>query len=368
VTLARELELAGEADAAVFLKREALRRASSPEELRQVRRLLLHLESYPIKTFEKDYLSVADDTARLAVVRRYLALAPHDLRLRHRLLDLLEALGRKEDLKQEIGRIRRDPYVDATLLAECAANLRRAGDEVQARKTFGEIVERAPADPWARAFAGDRLRNEGWYDDATAVYAPLEKQMAGEQSVLMRMAMAHEGASRVDLATRLLTRLTQVRGRSERSDLGDLASDLGVAMLLQPRQGVTDTARAEMLQRALELPSHTNNTILLVRAPSAIALLEARIVRGPANARQERAPDVWAHGLGLYRFVLQPGESDVVLKLTAKKELPPAGPIKVRIDVLVPKGGGKVPELTTRNVEVEANGKAFEIKGLAAGG
>ncbi|MBI5534227.1 MAG: VWA domain-containing protein [Deltaproteobacteria bacterium] len=368
VTLARELELAGEADASTFLKREALRRATSPEELRQVRRLLLHLESYPVKTFEKDYLAAADDNGRLAVVRRFLALAPHDLRLRHRLLDLLEALGRKEDLTQEIARIRRDPFVDATLLAECATSLRRIGQEAEALKAFGEIVERAPSDPWARSFAGDRLRNEGWFDQATAVYAPLERQMSGEQSVLMRMAMAHEGAGRVDLATRLLTRLTQVRGRSERSDLGDLASDLGAVMLVQPRKGASEAARAEMSQRALELPFHATSTVLLVRAPSAIPPLDAKIVRGPANARQERGPDVWAHGLGLYRFVLQPGEGDVVLKLTAKKELPPARPIKVRVDALISKGVGKVPEVVTREIDVEPNGKTVEIKGLAVGG
>lgn len=363
IAVARQIELAGEVDAAAFLKQEVVRRARTPEELRAVRRELLHWEGYPFKTFEKEYLASGDNAQRLAVVRKFLSLAPHDSRLRHQLLDLLEAQGEKEALRQQIALFRRDPFVDAGLLADCAAALRRLGDDHEARRTFGEIVERAPGDPWARAFAGDRLRNEGWYDDAMHIYAPLEQQMASDQSVLLRTAMAHEGAGRIDLAARVLARLTQTGGRSERSDLRDLASSLASIMFAQPRPDISLEQREELSRRALELPAPTQGTVILVRAPAARSPIDAKLVRGPAKARQEKGPDVWAHGLGLYRFVLEQGDSsDVVLKLTPKKELHPVLPVKVRLDAVLARGAGRPSDLVTKELEIEPLGNVTEIR------
>ena len=95
VQIARELDQAGEADAAALLRREAVRRARSPDELRAIAHALLGDERYPVGIFRKRYAAAADDAGRLAVVRRFLAMAPHDARLRRRLLALMEALGMK---------------------------------------------------------------------------------------------------------------------------------------------------------------------------------------------------------------------------------------------------------------------------------
>src|SRR5206468_7850521 len=130
--------------------------------------------------FRKQYAAAKDDAGRLAVVRRFLAIAPHDARLHRRLFALLEALGQKQPLAEEVRRLRRDPFADAGLLADGASALRRIGDEAEARRAFGELAERAPGDPWARAFLGDRLRNEGWFDDAAQAYAVLEQLMPGD--------------------------------------------------------------------------------------------------------------------------------------------------------------------------------------------
>ena len=147
VAVARELDRAGEADAAALLRREAVRRARSPDELRAIARALLGDERYPVGIFRKRYVAAADDAGRLAVVRRFLAMAPHDPRLRRRLLALLESLGMKQELADEVRRVRRDPFADAGLLADGASALRRLGDEAEARRTFGELCRARPGRP-----------------------------------------------------------------------------------------------------------------------------------------------------------------------------------------------------------------------------
>jgi len=361
VDLAGELEAAGESDAASFLRQEAIKRARDPEEVRRIRAALLRHETYPLKVFEKAYLAAANDDQRLAVVRRFLGLAPHDVRLRRQLVRLLEAKGDKEVLRQQAAVLRRDPYADASLLAECASALRRAGDDDEARRGFLEVIERAPFDPWARAYVADRLRNEGWYDAAGAVIAPLERQMAGEPAVTMRVALAHEGAGRVDIAARMLSRLTQSGGRSDRERFHDLASDVAAVMLLTPREG-SPTERAEIERRALELPRAPRGTVLLVRTPASVARVEAKLVRGPDTAREEREPDAMAADLGLTRFYLDPDDTGpVTLELSAPKQLPPAAPTRVRVFAISATDPAKAPVVVSADVAVPSNGEKVKL-------
>jgi hypothetical protein len=98
VDLANRLALLGEPDAAALLRREAVRRVKSPEELANVRRALLGSERYPGSLFEERYKAAPNDQERLEVVRRFLELAPHDSRLRRQLLALLEALNRPAEV------------------------------------------------------------------------------------------------------------------------------------------------------------------------------------------------------------------------------------------------------------------------------
>jgi Flp pilus assembly protein TadD len=361
VAMAASLDLVGENEAAAFLRKEALRRARGPEELRAVRTALLAMESYPRSTYDKQYTAAADNDARLKVVRRFLSLAPHDIRLRQRLLALLEAMGNKTALVAEIAQIRADPFADAPLLATCAAALRRAGDEAEARRAYGEIIERAPSDPWARAFTGDRLRNEGWFDQAINIYAPLDLQMEGEQAVVLRMALAQEGAGRLDLASRMLARLAQMGGRSERQELGSLAVDISAAMLAQPRK--VDPAQARELQRRLlELPLRKTGAAILLRVAAASPPIEAAILRGPKDAREERAPDVAARGVGYYRLLLDAGDDDVVLRMNAARELDPSFGTAVSVIAIVSKGTGQAPVVKTWDGVLPSNGKPIKLR------
>jgi tetratricopeptide (TPR) repeat protein len=365
VNVARELEKGGDADAAALVRREAVRRARTPEELRSIKVALLGDESYPVGTFRKQYGAAGDDTARLAVVRRFLAIAPHDARLRRRQLSLLEALGMKQELAEEVRRVRRDPFADAGLLADGASALLRIGDEGEARRAFGELAERAPADPWARAFLGDRLRNEGWFDDAALAYTVLEQLVPDEPASITRLALAHAGSGRLDIAQRMLARVAQTGGRAGDAQLGELASRLSHALLAEARTkpGVAADDAERLTRAALELPYPAGATVLVLRSPAAALPIEATLIRGPKDAREERAPEVAAVGIGLYTMRIDPGEtSEVTLRLRRAKELPPARATKVRVDALVPDGAGKAPKLVSTEVELPITGKPVELK------
>ena len=365
VALARRLEQAGETEAAALLRREAVRRARTPDELRAVKLALIGDERLPEKAFRKRYTDAKTDDARLAVVRRFLAVAPHDARLRLRLLALLESLGLKPELADEVRRVRRDPFAEASLLAEGASALRRIGDEPEARRAFGELAERAPSDPWARAFLGDRLRNEGWFDDAAAAYAALEQLLPEDPATVLRLALAHAGAGRLDVAQRMLARVAHTGGRTGDGQPGELAARVAAALLAEARAkpGVAPEDADRLARSALELPLPPTSTLVLVHGPAGAAPVDAVLVRGPKDAREERRPEIAAPAVGVASLRIDPGDtSEITLRLRRPEELPPARPTRVRIDALVPKGKGEPPGIVSTEVELPATGKPVEVR------
>ena len=148
-----------------------------------------------MSVLQKRYRAAGSDDARLAVVRKFLSIAPHDSFLKGRLIALLEAQGKKEQLAEEARRVRLDPFASAQVLADVASALLRLGEQDEARRTFGELGERAPADPWARAFLGDRLRNEGLFDDASQAYAALAELATDEPAGVLRSCLLYTSPS-----------------------------------------------------------------------------------------------------------------------------------------------------------------------------
>jgi hypothetical protein len=280
------------------------------------------------------------------------------------MLALLESLGMKQELAEEVRRVRRDPFADAGLLADGASALRRLGDEAEARRAFGELCERAPADPWARAFLGDRLRNEGWFDDAAQAYTVLDQLVPDDPAAILRLALAHAGAGRLDIAVRLLARVAQTGGRAGEAKLGELSGRLSLALLAEARaKPGLPPADADRLERAsLELPRPRGATLLLVRAPAGTRPVDVTLIRGAKDAREERSPEVAADGIGLYTLRLDPGDTTAAtLRLKRAAELPPARPAKVRVDALVPAGDGKAPQLVSTEIELPITGKPVEL-------
>jgi len=362
--IARALHAAGEDDAAQFIRRETVRRARSPEELRQIRAILLGDESYPKKKFRDRYEKAKSDAERLKTVRSFLGLAPHDPLLRRRLLALLEATGQDDQLREEVRRLRLDPFADAGLLGEAAAALHRIGDDLAARRTFGELAERAPSDPWARAYMGDRLLAEGWGDDATAAYSALEALVPGSPAVGLRLARAHAHAGRIDIAHRILLRVAQTGGRMASpvlSELGRLEARVLLAKTLK-QDGLTEDERDRLGRAALELPGPAGTTVILIRAPGSSVPITAALHRGSEETKEVRAAELASTSLGLYGLRIDPGDdSNVELWLERPKGLAPSPTVSVRIDTLEPSSDGQPATLTSTTTELPLTGKPVKL-------
>jgi len=363
VGVARQLEQSGEADAAALLRREAVRRAATPDELRAVRLELLGDEHYPVKSFEHDYQAAASNEARLSVVRKYLTLAPHDARLRGRLLAVLEALGQKSSLSEEIRKIRLDPFADAALLADSAAALGRLGDAAESARTFGELAERAPSDPWVRGFLGDRLRAEHRFDDAVAAYSVLEQLAPDDAAATLRLGIAHAEAGRTDLAERLFARVLETGGREgshELADFGGYLARIYAANALAAAKFQSPAEAAELLRLARELPREVGVPIVLARSVSSRAMFNVVLERGPEMAREQHRPDLASEALALYALraedLTRSGSPPLKLVLSRPRELVPADPTRVRVDTLLGGPENEPSQVSESEVELPADG------------
>ena len=159
--------------------------------------------------------------------------------------------------------------------------------------------------------------------------------------------------------------MAQTGGRAGDAQLGELASRVAAALLAEARvrQGLPAEDADRLTRFAVELPHPAGATTLLLRAPAGALPIEATLVRGPKEAREERRPEVAAEGIGLYALRLDAGDAgDAVLRLRRREELAPAAATKVRVDALVPEGAGKPPKLASIEVELPITGKPVELR------
>jgi tetratricopeptide (TPR) repeat protein len=360
--LADSLEAIGEKDAAAFVRQELLRHVSNAGELEFVSRSIIRNEPKIDRELEKAYRAARSDQDRLDVVRRFLRLAPHDPLARRRLLALLEALGQRDALVGEIDRVRADPFADAGLLAAGASALRRAGLDEEGRRAFGELIERAPGDPWALAYVGDRLRAEGLFDDAVAAYERLDAAMPDDPGVALRLALAHAGAGRLDVATRLLELASQMGGRSDDGRLAELASITEATLLAAARQKSPDADTDALLERRLvRTPLPDVAGLVVVRSPPADEPLEVRIARTAPDHEGDPA-DLDAPSIGLSAIRIERGSSTARIRLRRAGAGGPALPTHATVMALVLADDRSAVKLVTRDVDVAAGGDAVEIQ------
>jgi tetratricopeptide (TPR) repeat protein len=354
---ALQLESSGDLESAAFLRKEALRRAT-PDQLRSVRRQLLSTERMPLAAFTDKYQKATDDKARLAVVRTYLTVAPHDPRLRTLLVQLLASLGEKDALSDEVRRLRVDPFADAVLLADAAHALHVAGLDDEAKRTYGEIAERASGDPWAQALLGDRLRGEGWYDAATAAYEALLELVPQDGIGGIRLALAHAGAGRLDVAMRTLARVARTGGRLGRGDVALLAERVA-AVLVRRALGSSDVGEADrrlLVGERAELGAPPAGRTFVVFTPPGHTAISAWLERGPDKAREIVPPEATAGRMGVLTLHAEPGpEGAVLLSLGRDKALGSGEPFKVHVDTFE----GDV--VVGTDVELPASGDRLEV-------
>jgi tetratricopeptide (TPR) repeat protein len=279
---------------------------------------------------------------------------------RRLLLALLEDMGKTEALVAEIDAQRAEPIVDAGLLAQGASALRRLGREGDALRAFGELIERAPRDPWTLAYVGDRLRAEGMFDEAGAAYDSLARLVPGDASVTLRQALAHAGAGRLDVATRLLERVTQTGGRGDDGRLGELASITRAFLLSRARGNNPPDVEAELDRRLLQTPLPDVHGLLLVESDPADDAVAVRIVRDDGEKAQSTA-DLDATALGLSAIRLERGMGAAKILLRRDEQLGPARTRKVRVAALVFSSDRRRSTLVERELEIAADGKDVEL-------
>jgi tetratricopeptide (TPR) repeat protein len=358
LSLGTAFDAVGENEAATYVRNEALRRVTNAEELAQVSRALLQGEPEIDGVFDHAFRAAKNDEQRLDVVRRFLRIAPHHALVRRRLLMVLESIGQKDALFTTIEQIRSDPFADADLLAACASALLRLGQGFESRRVFGELVERAPADPWALAFAGDRLRAENLFDEAVSHYDGLSRMLPNDPSVSLRLALAHAGAGRLDVATRLLERVTQNGGRGDDGRLGELASITQAVLLARAREPANnEDLDAQLVRRLVQTPLPDVSSLLLVAMPPEHNGVQVSVKR----ERDEQAPDLAAPAIGLAAVRFERGTHSATIRLARLAEPGATRPSPVILSVLILAEERASSKVITRRIDVPPNGKPVDI-------
>ena len=358
VSLARSLDDASEPDAAAFVRREAIRRAEAPDEARAVRSAMIGDEGSAARAFAKRYEKAIGDDAKLAEVRRFLVLAPHDDGVRRRWLTLLERRAMRDELRAAIRAIRDDALAGAALLGDAASTLRRLGEEDEARRAFGELVERAPTDPSARAYLGDRLRDEGWFDDAAEAYEALSSLAPGEPAGWLRLALAHAGAGRVDLASRELAHAAEDGGRRGDERLAALAAALEVVLLADARATASAPDLAVLERRAARVVIPPDGALVLVR----VAAEDEPLRVATSRERGPSALPILAPSLGLALVRVERGDRALVVRLAQPAPVALGKKRRARVFVITPGVLGAPPRVVASDVDLATDGKETTLR------
>jgi tetratricopeptide (TPR) repeat protein len=359
----RDLLGEGQNDAADFIRRETLAGARSPDEFQAIEAQLVGSERLPFLAFKKDYLERKTDQERLDVVRKFLLLAPHDDRLRALLVALLQATDQKVLLLEQVRSLREDPFTNVGLLADGARALRQMGFEAEARRTFGELIERAPRDPWARAFLGDRLRNEGYYDDATLTYLVLESMVSDDPRVTIRQALSHAGAGRLDIARRMLMRVAETGGREGDVTLARLGRQL-LALLVSRamREDMAEATKLTLEALARQAPHLSRGSLLVIEAPAAQSELQVKLEDPDGSVHVESPFVISDPGMGLYSMERAAAlEKGAVLTIQGPERPAPLEPIRVRIETLSYEVLGANPTPSVVVVPVDPKGEPVKL-------
>jgi tetratricopeptide (TPR) repeat protein len=271
-------------------------------------------------------------------------------------------MGKKDALLTEIENVRNDPFADAGLLATAASALRRMDFDEEGRRAFGELVERAPRDPWTLGYVGDRLRAEGLYDEALAVYVRLDQAMPDDPAVALRLALAHAGAGRLDVATRLLDRVAQTGGRGDDGRLGELASVVSAVLLAGGRQGSpAPETDALLVRRLAQTPLPDVASLILVRTPVLDDPVEVLIARREKDKNEESA-DLDAVAMGLSAVRIERGGGVARIRLRRSAGLSAGRPTRATVTALVLSEDHAPAKIVVREVDVMPGGQGVELR------
>jgi Ca-activated chloride channel family protein len=323
--------------AADAIYRGILARVRTSDDLRK-----LH-DALGLKSMDAGELAKVIKTATSSEDRatklRVLAKAwPDDFTLAMRLLDALEDTGDDAGARSLGRSLRARPDADAALrtaVGELYLRLgargkdaaQKAGDEAEARRAFGEIVEFSPDDPVARRRLGDLLRAHGWFEDATRQYETLARLAPDDVRVALLLAAAAEGQGKLESAVKWSEKA------GAEGDPGQIGSPASTARAF----AATYLAWGRLEATTQSRPDEARTiTARLVRVLSTETRRNARGARVSLTwSHPELHPTLWSNALGA---PMPAPEGDVTLGIAA---------------VVVPARDGVVVEVRLSPDEVE---------------
>jgi tetratricopeptide (TPR) repeat protein len=326
--------LRGDGSVAAYLRGAILRRVRTPWDVDVVRRGLGLEVPVDWAFFARLYRAQATPALKLALVRRWLEVAPDETDLRLRLLALLEETGALAEAKRLARALRADPFADARVRTVIGEFWLRQGDEKEARRVLSEVVELAPLDPWARRRLGDLYRAHGWADDAAREYQMLARLRPNDGDVMLLLARAAADAGRLDEALRLEQRLAETVEPGVDAGAAGLARLWTLVRLARLRAANPDAARLAQLRERERGAGALRDPPALFAAltwshPDDAPTLHARFPSTPADVGWEeataRGPDFGLEALrvrereeGDYLFEVRRADRDALRPVDAE--------------------------------------------------
>lgn len=332
-----------------YLRRAILRRVRTPDDLRLVRGAFGGRADDAL--IAQVLGRAGEGEGKIRALRQLVRQMPFRLELKKQLLEELEAQGKIAEAKRLAQQLRNDPMTDAGIRTAIGEMYLRLEDETEARRVFGEIVEFAPEDAFARRRLGDLYRAYGWHEDAYRQYLTLAALTPDDPTVSLLLAQAAAGAGRIDEALRLEQGVIAASDPSGTAGLGRVAllwSSVRYAELKQAAREANDAEKLAALDQRLRrsgvLREATGLRATLVWShPDAGVALWASHPRLPMTRPQDLAPE-----LGLEAFdVAEPEDGTYRLEVRRRGEFRTAVEAKL---VLVWREG--TPEEQVRIVSI----------------
>ena len=162
--------------------------------------------------------------------------------------------------------------------------------------------------------------------------------MPGDPAVAIRLALAHAGAGRLDVATRLLDRATQrwaVAATTAAS--GKLASAAEATLLAGAQQGSAGTDVGALLTRRLwRTPLPDVASVIVVRAAIGDDPLQVRVASDAREGKRDEHPaDLDAAAIGISAIRIERGGGSTRIALRRPQAVQPSQPIAATVTALV---------------------------------
>ncbi|HSO31374.1 MAG TPA: AgmX/PglI C-terminal domain-containing protein [Labilithrix sp.] len=243
---------------------------------------------------------------RLGVLRAAATKWPDDLELGLRVLDAHEDAADDAGGRAWARRLRRRADATAhvwTSVGEYYLRVasREAGegadrDRIEARRTFGELVEFAPDDPAARRRLGDLLRAHGWYEEALRQYLTLQTLTPDDPTVPLLIATAAQGLGRVEEAVGWAEKASAAGSPDGKSALSRAARATAAVFLAWAREDALRTGKKEDAEKLL---ARARRLVAANAKPGGVAPGAEQGVRILVTwSHPELHPSLWTTSLG----------------------------------------------------------------------